>query len=73
MDQSFETATRVRDEVMNVLLTSEADRAMFKLVYPFSPALIQALVAVSSALAPAASRDLLANWSVGANTPDVAQ
>ena len=23
--------------------------------------------------APAASRDLLANWSVGANTPDVAQ
>jgi hypothetical protein len=23
--------------------------------------------------APAASRDLLANWSVGASTPDVAQ
>ena len=35
---------------MEILLTREADRAMFKLVYPFSPALIQALVAVSSAL-----------------------
>ena len=35
---------------MEVLLTREADRAMFKMVYPFSPALIQALVAVSSAL-----------------------
>ena len=35
---------------MELLLTSEADRAMFKLVYPFSPALMQTLVAVSSAL-----------------------
>jgi hypothetical protein len=50
LDAAFESATRVRDEVMSVLLTTEADRTMFKLVYPFSPALIQALVAVSSAL-----------------------
>ena len=40
----------MRQEILEVLLTREADRAMFKMVYPFSPALIQALVAVSSAL-----------------------
>ena len=41
---------RCAQEIMEILLTREADRAMFKMVYPFSPALIQALVAVSSAL-----------------------
>lgn len=50
LEQAFEQTTKVRQEIMEVLLTREADRAMFKLVYPFSPALIQALVAVSSAL-----------------------
>ena len=50
LDDAFEKTAQVRQEIMEVLLTREADRAMFKLVYPFSPALIQALVAVSSAL-----------------------
>jgi len=50
LDQAFRDTARVRDEVMNVLLTSTGDREMFRRVYPFSPALIQVLVAVSSAL-----------------------
>ena len=50
LEEAFEKTTQVRQEIMEVLLTREADRGMFKLVYPFSPALIQALVAVSSAL-----------------------
>jgi len=50
LEQAFEQTAKVRQEIMEVLLTREADRAMFKMVYPFSPALIQALVAVSSAL-----------------------
>ena len=35
---------------MNILLTREGDRAMFRKVYPFSPALVQTLIAVSSVL-----------------------
>jgi len=50
LEEAFERTAQVRNEIMEVLLTREADRGMFKLVYPFSPALIQALVAVSSAL-----------------------
>lgn len=50
LEEAFEKTAQIRQEIMEVLLTREADRAMFKLVYPFSPALIQALVAVSSAL-----------------------
>ncbi len=50
LDDAFEKTAQVRQEIMEILLTREADRAMFKMVYPFSPALIQALVAVSSAL-----------------------
>jgi hypothetical protein len=50
LEDAFEKTAQVRNEIMEVLLTREADRGMFKLVYPFSPALIQALVAVSSAL-----------------------
>jgi hypothetical protein len=50
LEDAFERTVKVRSEIMEVLLTREADRAMFKMVYPFSPALIQALVAVSSAL-----------------------
>jgi len=40
----------MRQEVMDVLLTHSADQQMFRQVYPFSPALVQTLVAVSSAL-----------------------
>ena len=50
LEEAFEKTAQVRAEIMEVLLTREADRSMFKMVYPFSPALIQALVAVSSAL-----------------------
>ena len=50
LEEAFEQTAKVRQEIMEVLLTREADRAMFKQVYPFSPALIQALVAVSSVL-----------------------
>ncbi len=50
LDDAYEKTAQVRQEILEVLLTREADRAMFRLVYPFSPALIQALVAVSSAL-----------------------
>jgi len=50
IDQAFRETQRVREEVRRVLLGSEADEAMFRQVYPFSPALVQALIAVSSVL-----------------------
>jgi hypothetical protein len=50
LDEAFEKTAQIRGEIMEILLTREADRAMFKMVYPFNPALIQALVAVSGAL-----------------------
>jgi hypothetical protein len=50
LDQAFRETARVREDVMSVLLTSGADRDMFRQVYPFSPALVQALVAVSALL-----------------------
>lgn len=50
LDASYKQATKVRDAVMNILLTSEGDREMFRQVYPFSPALVQTLIAVSSVL-----------------------
>ncbi|MCM1984071.1 phage resistance protein [Lyngbya confervoides] len=50
LNASFEQAAKVRETVMNTLLTSEGDREMFRKVYPFSPALVQTLIAVSSVL-----------------------
>src|SRR5271165_5786989 len=50
LDAAFEQTRSIRDAVMNVLLTREGDRAMFRKVYPFSPALVQTLIAVSSVL-----------------------
>jgi len=47
---AFEETAQVRKEVLETLLTKEADRKTFLQVFPFSPALVQALVAVSSAL-----------------------
>ncbi len=41
---------RMREDVHNILLTNKGDREMFRSLYPFSPALVQALVALSSAL-----------------------
>lgn len=50
IDQAFEQSTKIRGELLDVLLTRDSDRDLFRLVYPFSPAFVQALVAVSSAL-----------------------
>ncbi len=47
---AFAQTERMREEAFNILLTSQGDREMFRRLYPFSPALIQALVALSSAL-----------------------
>ena len=49
LNTAFEQ-TKIRDTVMTTLLTSEGDREMFRKVYPFSPALVQTLIAVSSVL-----------------------
>jgi len=50
LDAAFEKTSGVRDAVFRILLTAEGDRKMFRQVYPFSPALITTLVAVSSLL-----------------------
>ena len=50
LDRAWAETARIREEVMDVLLTRTADRQMFRQVYLFSPALVQTLVAVSSAL-----------------------
>ena len=50
LDGAFAESSKVRDNVMQTLLTSSADPAMFRQVYPFTPALVQTLVAVSSVL-----------------------
>lgn len=50
LDAAFEQTAKIREPVMNILLTSEGDRRMFRQVYPFSPALVQTLIAVSSVL-----------------------
>jgi hypothetical protein len=50
IDAAFHRTASVRSSVMNTLLTTDGDRKMFRQVYPFSPALIQTLVAVSSVL-----------------------
>lgn len=47
---AFENTARVRQEVLDILLTNEGDRRMFEQVYPFSPALVQVLVALSGLL-----------------------
>lgn len=49
MDRAFADATS-DPTLVRALLTREADLGMFRQVYPFSPALVQALVAVSSLL-----------------------
>lgn len=48
--RAFEQTAGAREEVMRVLLTSEGDRDQFRDIYPFSPAFVQALIALSSML-----------------------
>lgn len=50
LDDAFEKTARVRSDIMDVLLTAHGDKKMFRQVYPFSPALVDTLVAVSSVL-----------------------
>lgn len=50
LTEAFERSARVRQEVMDILLTREGDKQMFAQVYPFSPALVQTLVALSGLL-----------------------
>ena len=49
LHQAFEEID-VQGDVLSTLLTREGDREMFRQVYPFSPALVHTLIAVSSLL-----------------------
>ena len=50
IDDAYAQTEKVRREVFDTLLTPRADTAAFRKVYPFSPALVETLVAVSSLL-----------------------
>ena len=50
IDDAYAQTEKVRREVFETLLTPRADTAAFRKVYPFSPALVETLVAVSSLL-----------------------
>ncbi|MHB2019146.1 MAG: hypothetical protein ACYCW6_19530, partial [Candidatus Xenobia bacterium] len=50
LDAAFARTESIRGNVMEILLTRRGDRTMFRKVYPFSPALVETLVAVSGAL-----------------------
>lgn len=50
IEQAWHQTERIREEVLSVLLTPNADRGVFRKVYPFSPALVETLIAVSSVL-----------------------
>lgn len=50
LQATFDEVLKIRKDVLDTLLTTTADREMFRKVYPFSPALVQTLIAVSAAL-----------------------
>ncbi len=50
LDAAFESTAKIRKEVMDTLLADEYDPEMFRLIYPFSPALMETLIAASSML-----------------------
>ena len=51
IDAEFDRVMRQRQQVMlDTLLGSDGERDLFRKVYPFSPALVQALTAASSVL-----------------------
>jgi hypothetical protein len=50
IDAEFDRTAQVRREVWDTLLTSQADRDLFRASYPFSPAFMKALIDVSGAL-----------------------
>ena len=50
LEQAFRETSTIRKEVMDVLLTSRGNAEEFHLIYPFSPALMETLVALSALL-----------------------
>ena len=50
IDATFEETPKVREEVLDGAAHAGGEPEMFRDVYPFSPALVQTLVAVSSVL-----------------------
>ena len=50
LNGAFDEVLRMRQDVLDTLLTTTADREMFRKTYPFTPALVQTLIAVSAAL-----------------------
>lgn len=50
IDEAFAQTAKFREDVMSVLLTHTSKREDFRDLYPFSPALVETLVAVSSLL-----------------------
>ena len=50
IDRAYGETEKVRQDIFETLLTPRADRTMFRKVYPFSPALVETLVAVSALL-----------------------
>lgn len=50
LQAAFEDVLKLRRDVLDTLLTTDADRELFRQVYPFSPALMQTLIAVSAVL-----------------------
>ena len=49
LQTTFDDVMKMRKDVLDTLLTTTADREMFRKVHPFSPALVQTLIAVSAA------------------------
>ena len=50
MDAAFEEFAGQRRDVLETLLGTDGERDLFRMIYPFSPALVQALIAASSVL-----------------------
>jgi len=50
IDAEFDRVMRQRQVVLDTLLGSDGERDLFRRVYPFSPALVEALIAASSVL-----------------------
>jgi hypothetical protein len=50
IDQAFRETEKIRQEVLSVLLTNSRTPSDFRAVYPFSPALVETLVALSALL-----------------------
>lgn len=50
IDESFRQTEKIRRDVLDILQTKEGDRDQFRKIYPFSPALMETLVALSTLL-----------------------